>query len=193
MREFRNVGVRISRWCRLTFLVFVFGLVGLSVTAFAQTYEIGMPFAGMHLHKIDEAPLGVGARFDYNFLQIAAADLEFIHYPENPAGNFGESTVLIGCRLGKHFDRFGVFGAVRPGVIHFGGTYFAQRLDQKTRPMMNVGGILEYYPSRRTILRINFDDAIIYYGDAHRFNRPSPDTLGTVHNLQPGFGFGYRF
>ena len=116
-----------------------------------------------------------------------------MYYPENPSGNFGESTVLIGCRLGKHFDHFGMFGDVRPGAIHFGGAYFEQRLDQKTHPMMDVGGILEYYPSRRTVLRIELNDAIIFYGPARLFNRPNPDSLGTVHNLQPGFGFGFRF
>ena len=187
------MGSRTIRWCRLAFLAVVVDLAIFPMRTSAQTYEIGIQFAGMHLHKIDEAPLGVGGRFNYNFLQFAAADLELMYYPENPSGNFGESTVSVGCRLGKHFDRFGAFGAVRPGVIHFGGAYFAQRLDQKTHPMLNVGGILEYYPSRRTVLRVSLDDAIIYYGEARLFNRPNPDPLGTVHNLQPGFGFGFRF
>jgi len=193
MRHIKSNRYWPSRGCKLVIVVFFFDLLVFPDRTLAQTFELGVQFTGMHLHKIDEAPLGVGTRFDYNFRSFAAAELELMHYPENPSGNFGESTVMLGTRLGKHFDRFGVFGIVRSGVIHFGGGYFTQRLDQKTHSMMDVGGALEYYPNRRTVMRIDLGDAIVYYGNARLFNRPNPDGLGTVHNLQPGFGFGFRF
>lgn len=161
--------------------------------AAAQTFEAGIQFTGLHLHKIDESPLGVGARFHYNLTRLLAADAELTHYPENPAGNFGETGALIGVRAGARFGRIGVFAKARSGVIHFGGAYFEARPNRRTRMMADLGGIFEYYPSRRTFIRLEAADAVIYYGSAVLFDRPNPDALGTVHNFQPGFGFGVRF
>ena len=53
---FKNIGIRTSRWCRLAFLVCYFDSVVFPILASAQSYEIAMQFAGMHLHKIDGAP-----------------------------------------------------------------------------------------------------------------------------------------
>src|SRR5690242_5775997 len=93
-----------------------------------QKYELGIQLTGMHLHKIDEAPFGIGARFHYNFLPLLASDVELTHYPQNSSGNFGETTALFGVRIGAHLGRFGVFGQARPGLVHFGGSYFDLRL-----------------------------------------------------------------
>jgi hypothetical protein len=147
----------------------------------------------MHLYKIDEAPLGIGLRFNSPLMPLVGTDFEAMHYPSNASGDFGETSVLAGIRIGKVLGSVGIFGNVRPGVIHFGGLYFQQRLDQKTHFILNAGGTLEYYPNDRTFLRIELADAIIYYGTARLFNRPDPDALGTVHNFQPGFGVGLRF
>ena len=171
----------------------LFAMLSISTSGKAQTYEVGIQFSGMHLHKIDEGPFGIGARFHYNVTPLAAVDTELMHYPENPSGNFGETSALIGVRAGKHFNRFGVFGTARPGFIYFGGDYFRQRLDQKTHFMLDAGGMLEYYPNRHTFVRIEFSDAVIYYGSARLFNRANPDPLGTVHNFKSGLGIGVRF
>jgi hypothetical protein len=48
----------------------------------------------------------------------------------------------------------------------------------------DLGGVLEYYPSRHTTIRIDLGDTILFYGGT---------ALGTVHNFQPAIGFGYRF
>jgi Outer membrane protein beta-barrel domain len=162
-------------------------------TLHAQRYEAGIQLTGVHLHKIDEGLFGIGARFHYNLTSVLAGDLELTHYPENSAGNFGESTILVGLRAGKHFNRFGAFIKGRPGWIHFGGDYFSSRLDHKTHFIVDLGGMLEYYPTLHTFVRLEGGDTVIYYGEAKLFNRPSPDALGTVHNFQSGAGFGFRF
>lgn len=156
------------------------------VWAGAQSFEAAAQFTGVHLHKIDEAPLGIGARIHYTFLPHFAADLELTKYPRNTAA-------LFGVRAGKRFRRVGIFLKARAGVIHFGGGYFEQRLDHRTRQVADIGGVIEFYPSARTFLRIDEGDTIIYYGAARLYNRPNPDALGTVHNYQPGFGIGFRF
>jgi hypothetical protein len=129
--------------------------------------EIGIGITGTHLHKIDEAPVGVNGRFFLNFSRSAALDAEVTRYP-------GKTSLLIGTKTGKRFDSFGVFGKARAGMWHFGGSYFAT----------DLGGVLEYYPTRRTVIRIDLGDTILFYGGI---------ALGTVHNFQPGLGFSYRF
>jgi hypothetical protein len=159
--------------------------------AFAQKYELGVQASGMHLHKIDESPLGIGARFDYNFTPISAADLELTHYPQNSAGNFGETTGLFGIRIGPRLGRVGIFAKVRPGFIHFGGDSFTLRLNDKTHFVLDTGVVLEYYWHRHIVLRMDYGDLTIYYGSARLFL--NPNALGTVHNFQPGIGLAVRF
>jgi hypothetical protein len=171
----------------------VAALLSLPATATAQKYEIGAEFSGMHLHKIDEAPIGVGVRFGYAVKPFLTADAELTHCPENSSGNFGQTFILAGGRIGTNFEKIGIYGKLRGGIIHFGGDYFAPRLDRRTRSMLDAGGVFEYYPNRRVILRIDLGDAVIYYGAARLFNRLNPDALGTVHNFLPGFGVSFRF
>ena len=168
-------------------------LAGMPAGLYGQRYEAGIQLSGVHLHKIDEGAFGIGGRFHYNVMGFLAADLELTRFPENPAGNFGETALWVGIRAGRHFDRFGTFVKARPGWIHFGGQYFASRLDRKTHFMFDLGGIFEYYPSRRFFLRVEGGDMVIYFGGARLSNRPNPDALGTIHNFQSGAGFGFRF
>jgi hypothetical protein len=131
------------------------------------TPEIAVGVTGTHLHKIDEAPIGVYGRVFLNFNRSAALDAEAAVYP-------GKTSALFGIKSGKRFDRFGAFGKARAGMWHFDRGYFAA----------DLGGVLEYYPSRHTTIRIDLGDTILFYGGT---------ALGTVHNFQPAIGFGYRF
>jgi hypothetical protein len=168
-------------------------LAGTPVLLHGQRYEAGIQLSGVHLHKIDEGAFGIGGRFHFNVTEFLAADLELTRFPENSAGNFGETAMWGGIRAGKHFDRVGAFVKARPGWIHFGGEYFASRLDQKTHFMFDLGGIFEFYPSRRVFLRLEGGDMVIYFGGTRLSNRPDPDALGTIHNFQSGVGFAFRF
>src|SRR5712691_4610085 len=85
--------------------------------------ELGIQLTGVHLHKLDEAPFGIGARFFLNFTRSAALDSEFTHYPENPSGNFGETAAMAGLKIGWRGDRIGIFAKTRGGVWHFGGRF----------------------------------------------------------------------
>ena len=160
-------------FCRVPFVyraLFALCLIySVSVTARAQStpFELGVDVTGTHLHKIDEAPVGAGARFFFNFARGIALDTEVTRYP-------GKTSALFGTKTGIRLDRYGVFGKSRFGLWHFTQSYFAA----------DLGGVLEYYPSSHTALRIDIGDTVIFYGGAR---------LGTVHNFQPGIGFSYRF
>jgi hypothetical protein len=147
----------------------------------AQRYEIGAQVTGLHLHKIDEAPVGIGGRFHFNINRFVASDFELTDY-------FSETTSLLGIRAGKRFDLFGAFVKGRLGVIHFGDD-----LDHRTHLLGDLGGMLEFYPTARTFVRIEAGDTVIYFGNTKVLNRPNPDALGTVHSFQPAIGFGFRF
>jgi hypothetical protein len=175
------------------FLLVLLAILALRAAASAQSLQLGVQLTGVHLHKLHESPLGIGGRFHYNITPLIAPDLEFTYYPENPSGNFGQTAVLFGVRAGRQFDRIGFFLKGRPGLMHFAGEYFDLRLDQTTFFIVDIGGVVEYYPTPRTFLRIDAGDTVIYFGSARLINRLNPDPLGTVHNFQPGFGFGFRF
>jgi len=129
--------------------------------------ELGAGVTGTHLHKIDEAPVGVSGRLFLNFSRGSALDAELTQYP-------GKTSALLGLKSGVRLDRFGFFGKARAGMWHFNRAYFAA----------DLGGVLEYYPSPHTAVRIDVGDTILFYGGT---------ALGTVHNFQPGIGVSYRF
>ena len=129
--------------------------------------EIGVGVTGTHLHKIDEAPVGIAGRLFVNFTRSTALDAEVTRYR-------GKTSVLVGIKTGKRFERFGVFAKGRLGGWYFRRAYLAA----------DLGGVLEYSLSKHTVIRIDAGDTILFYGGT---------ALGTVHNFQPGIGFGYRF
>ncbi len=167
---------------------------------FAQTDEHPIEVGGF-LTTIDfrdsagEKPLGVGGRFTYNFTDNFALDSEIAYFPENPSGNFGQTVALAGVRAGVRTERIGVFGKVRPGIVHFGGEFFTARNESQSNFALDVGGVLEFYPSSRVIVRVDLGDTIIPFGD-DTINSPLPPFIlrpGTTHNFQGSFGIGFRF
>ena len=109
--------------------------------------------------------------------------------------NFGETLALVGLKAGARTDRFGIFAKAPPGFIHFGEGFFTPCLSEKTHFALDVGAVLEYYPSRHTVVRFDLGDTIIPYGGA-TFLDPLPGRqvrLGTIHHFQAGLGFGIRF
>jgi hypothetical protein len=149
----------------------------------AGQIEIGVSLTGTHLHKIDDAPVGIGARFLFHFNEHAAADAELNTYSHQAA-------VLAGLKSGVRLARFGVFGKTRAGLWHFRGDFFSLRLRRPTVPAADFGGVLEYYPSPRTAIRLDIGDTVLFYGSQSLGGITG--RLGTVHNFQPGIGFSFR-
>jgi hypothetical protein len=145
--------------------------------------------------SVREQPLGFGGRFTYNFTDNLAIDSEVSYFPEDPGGNFGQTIAVAGLRAGVRNKKFGAFVKARPGLVHFGGDAFFFVDDNPVRFALDVGGVLEFYPSKRVILRVDIGDTIIPFGD-DTINSPVPplaSSPGTTHNLQASFGVGFRF
>lgn len=159
---------------------------------------------------------GIGARFTYNFNKYVAVEAEVNGFLQdkraNPVIGVPLAVVepggrklqgLFGPKIGIRREKFGVFGKVRPGFIGMDryevvtdliplegvavlsspqyGVYFFN---------IDVGGVFEYYPTKKTIVRFDIGDTIIHY------NAKQPREINpsfTKHNLQISAGFGVRF
>ncbi|MFZ0752060.1 MAG: hypothetical protein WAM70_22055, partial [Pyrinomonadaceae bacterium] len=88
------------------------------------------------------------------------------------------------------------------GPLQFENPEF--RTGKATYPSMDVGGVVEFYPSRRIVTRLDIGDTIIRYGV---YRDPVGQVCATIcvpplvferpaerrHNLQFSAGVGIRF
>lgn len=153
-----------------------------------------------------EQDRGGGAWTSYNFSRFFALDGTAFYEPHNDGFigiQDGGTTfeVFAGVKIGIRRDRMGYFIKIRPGFVQFSRTIRVQRgpLDQvyrkATYPSLDTGGILEMYPSRHTILRIEGGGTSIGYQAADVLNERGsahfpPISRGTILLL---FGAGWRF
>jgi hypothetical protein len=146
--------------------------------------------------------------------------------PGVPGGHIYQGQ--FGVKAGKRFKRIGLFLKLRPGFVTF--TTVSQLADLRLKTFINpstgrevqlenaefrfgkatylstdVGGVVEFYPSRRMVTRLDVGDTIIRYGifrerldvvcplsspcPTQVFERPAE----TRHNLQFSAGIGVRF
>ena len=160
--------------------------------------------------------LGVGGRFTYNINKYAAIDIEGNLFPDdkrsNPVVGVPQTVAepggrklqaIAGPKIGYRGRTFGVFGKLRPGVIRLDrydavvqvgppDNFFVLSEVRNNVGFFNidVGGVFEYYRTRRTFFRVDVGDTIIYY------RKLPPKELNPSinrHNLQINVGFGFRF
>jgi hypothetical protein len=112
----------------------------------------------------------VGGRGGYMFNDYVGGEIEAQVFPDTVAG-----LVVGGVKVGKTFDRVGVFAKLRPGAM-FDGDF---RDDAAFA--LDAGGVLEFYPSKRTTLRF----------DAGNLTIARENTTSNV--FQASVSFGWRF
>ncbi|MBI4442149.1 MAG: outer membrane beta-barrel protein [Acidobacteria bacterium] len=105
--------------------------------------------------------VGFGGRVGYNFSNYIAAEGEVNFFPTESQASGGRKTqALFGLKAGGRVDNFGLFAKVRPGLMNFsdipeGGS--------DTNFALDVGAVVEYYPSRRTLIRVDLSDVIVQF------------------------------
>jgi hypothetical protein len=184
----------------------------------APKVEVGAQFSSLSLSESrGTTEPGVGARVTYNLTDNVALEAQFDLFPDRDRfrgeRNGGRITqAVFGVKAGKRFEKFGVFGKVRPGFTSFGaGRRELVLLSPTPYPLLgfephrethfatDVGGVLEFYPTRRIVTRFDAGDTIIRYGDSTRsfYNgttlQPYPVRGETRHNFQFSAGIGFRF
>ncbi len=157
----------------------------------------------------DSTVKGLGGRLAYNFTKNISLDTEGSFFPETHFGNeeFGQKTQgFIGVKAGVRNKWVGGFAKARPGVMWFGdfssqgtctGFTFGSSctVSHEKDFAMDLGGVVEFYPTERTIIRADVGDTIIRYPQ-HTFglfNNPSVVRAATKNNFQVSVGFGWRF
>jgi hypothetical protein len=140
----------------------------------------------------DDTQAGIGGRFTFNFNRSIAAEAEVNFFPQKQlifTANGSAIQAQFGVKIGKRFEKFGIFGKLRPGFISVnsvgslnpppgsqGG--FTQPdfiFERRTLFTLDAGGVLELYPSRRTVVRFEAGDTVIRH----------PDRFGTISFLDP--------
>jgi hypothetical protein len=202
-----------------------FTLVLTSVPVFAQQpepakLEIGAQFSSLTLAAPGvKREVGVGGRVTYNLTDNLAVEAEGNYFPSGSTRGFTPGGSILqgqfGLKAGKRWDRFGIFAKARPGFVSFDGTFAARqagtttlngmqfpvydlnRIIRTTHFSMDLGGVLEVYPSRRVIVRFDAGDTMIRYGahDTLDFSH-TPEFFRapaqTTHNFQFSAGVSFR-
>lgn len=178
-------------------------------------FEIGAQFTSL---SANPSRVGVGGRFTININRNFALEAEGNVFPGKKFDGRAAQG-LFGVKIGKRYEKFGVFAKARPGVFYQSqGSYNAVLrpnvapgepfpFDFKTRSQtsfaLDAGGVLEFYPTRKIVTRFDFGDTIIVTPprtiDVATFENGVPVVQSfrlstrTTHNFQFSAGVGYRF
>ena len=166
---------------------------------------------------------GFGGRFTYNIRKNVAIEAAGYFFPhkcntciDDNSGNITEG--LFGLKAGKRFQKWGIFAKGRPGFVSFsegafnivatgaGGSFpFRFEVNRLTNFAFDLGGVMEFYPSKRIVTRFDAGDTLIHYSrrtinylsfdpvtgalTLSPFTRPAK----TQHNFQFMASVGFRF
>lgn len=168
---------------------------------------------------------GGGGRVGYHFNRYVGVEAEVNLFPDgDPEAGGSKIEGLFGVKVGRRGERVGLFAKARPGFLRSDAGEFLPlgRVCAAVFPpppgcfeevkatsfAFDVGGVVEFYPSRRTILRLDAGDTIIRHPERNVIVEitPVPSTGGTAslrtvarvpaettHNFQGSVGFGFRF
>jgi hypothetical protein len=206
----------------ITLLLLLCPHVTLSQSTDVPKYEVAAEFTSLSLEYGDTLP-GLGGRFTYNLNKHLALEAAGYFFPGKCAtcsrqitGHVTEG--LFGVKAGKRFRRWGVFAKARPGFVSFGKGFFdivptggggpfpfTFVVRRSTAFGLDVGAVVEFYPSKRIVVRFDGGDTILRYPQrtVHSFTTdPITGALSpfsftspayTRHNFQFSAGVGFRF
>jgi hypothetical protein len=215
---------------RLTVILGLLCLWFCSVEAPAQSddlpkVELGAQFTSITKPSYGSTEPGFGGRFTFNLNRSVALEAVGNFFPHDcnycsggtsfgdNAGNITQG--LFGVKVGKRFQKWGLFGKARAGVVSFskGDSQFVLATpngysvvqNRATHFAADLGGVVEFYPSKRLVTRFEAGDTLIHYGQRQTnsliFN-PTTGAPGLMpfttrseirHNFQFAAGVGWRF
>ena len=181
----------------------------------APKVEVGVQFTTLAVRSPDffgtQNEPGFGGRAGYNFTDYFAVEAEANFFPgtqifstHSTGGSIQQ--VQAGVKVGKRYNRFGIFGKARPGFVSHsrvftieeaagGGVQFDEQ--RRTHFSLDVGGVLEFYPSRRLMVRFDFGDTVVRYGERPLFGTIDGGIVNSpaevTHQFQFSGGIGWRF
>ena len=117
---------------------------------------------------------------------------------------------LFGLKGGISRDRIGIFGKVRPGFNSYSHAFtgisqisagppplFKNLFDRSTNFVLDLGGVVELYPSRHTTLRFDLGDTHIYFA-TKSFLTSNGNVISVpggqrLHSIELSVGYAWRF
>ncbi|MCI0488004.1 MAG: porin family protein [Blastocatellia bacterium] len=155
--------------------------------------DLGAQFSVIRFRDFDTTDAGFGGRIGYHFNDYISVEAEFNYFPDDKDGFFegGRKTQgLFGIKTGVRSEAAGIYGKIRPGFVRFSRDFDTFE-DAKTDFALDVGGVLELYPSESSVVRFDLGDTIIRVGE--RLSPFGPTASFTSHNFQFSIGVGFRF
>lgn len=172
-------------------------------------WEVGAQGIVADFDGLGEVPGGLGVRCIYNLNEYLAVDGEVDYFPDSTRRGgspfpgirseitwpHGETEALVGLKAGLRACGVGVFAKARPGIMRL--TDFQTRWltnPAKIRGALDLGGIVEFYPSSRLVIRVDVGGLFVPLGDRYvSAVEPTPIAPVDSWSLQAGIGFGIRF
>jgi hypothetical protein len=175
-------------------------------------WEFGPLFSTMFIGR--EGPTdgvrtepGFGGYASYRFYHVFYFDSDLLYFPRgsNSSGPHDGGEILqglFGLKGGIRRNHLGIFGKVRPGFNSYSDALSAisatgqESFSRSTNFVLDLGGIVEFYPGEHGTLRLEAGDTHIY------FNTRNINDGGTVvpagggklqHTIQFIVGYGWRF
>jgi hypothetical protein len=174
-------------------------------------WEFGPVFSAMEIaregleNNVRVEP-GVGGYASYRFYGVFYVDGDVLYFPRGTAfsGPHDGGTILqtlVGLKGGIRRNHFGFFGKVRPGINSYSDalTSLASSGNSYSRSnsfVLDLGGIVEFYPTKRSTLRIEVGDTHIYFPTSSVSVGGEPQSFpgGKLqHSIQTVIGYGWRF
>ena len=211
---------------RTQLLVAMIGLLLVQSPVLAQSsdvpkYEVAAEFTSMNRNNFSGGmEAGVGARLTFNLNKTFALETAAYHFPRTCFScehNGTVTQVVGGLKVGKRFEKWGIFAKGRPGVVSFSrGEFnavpapgqpvfpFEFETNRVNSFAVDAGGVVEFYPSKRIVTRFDAGDTIIHF-NRRQFNSIIFDASGdfslfpitrpakTTHNFQFMASVGFRF
>ena len=175
-------------------------------------WEFGPLFSTMFIAR--EGPTdgvrtepGFGGYASYRFYRVFYFDSDLLYFPRgsNSSGPHDGGEILeglFGLKGGIRRNHFGIFGKVRPGFNSYSDALSAvsstgqESFSRSTNFVLDLGGIVEFYPAEHGTLRLEAGDTHIYFNtrDVNFGGTIVPASGGKLqHTIQFIVGYGWRF
>jgi Outer membrane protein beta-barrel domain len=178
-------------------------------------WEFGPLFSAMAIAREDSiynvrTEPGFGGYASYRFYRVFYLDGDVLYFPQGttfsgPHDGGAILQALAGLKGGIRRNHFGFFGKVRPGFNSYSDALTGitstssgttNTYARSTNFVLDLGGIVEFYPTERSTLRIEVGDTHILFGDRNvnvDGNIESFPGGALQHSIQLMIGYGWRF
>ena len=201
-----------NRILSITALICIVPAFVLAQSSDDRKLEVAAQLAVTDLAELETTDVGFGGRFGFRATDLLTFEGELNFFPSDIPDEVPVSSSrlegLFGVKIGPRFDRFSVFGKVRPGFVQFGEAsepipcilIYPPPLScalaaGETVFALDLGGGLELYPTERSLVRFDVSDLMLQYpGPVLTRDREAVTEDGFWgHNLRISIGAGFRF